>query len=215
MALGYRVYWMKALIINCSLKNEPDTSNTQALANALAEELDRRDVEVHSLRAVDLNILPGVTSDEGSEDDWPKIRKEILGTEILILASPTWVGRMSSLAQRVLERLNGMFGEKDEQGRPVAYNHVAGFVATGNSDGAKHVIAEMIAGLSEIGFTVPGQSWAYVNNGSAAGPVYTEAAPAKQQRSKDMAAIAASNLVAVAKALKEKPISKPPENLGV
>jgi multimeric flavodoxin WrbA len=205
---------MKALIINCTLKKEPDTSNTQALANVLAEELDKRDVQVHSLRAVDLNILPGSTSDEGSDDDWPKIRKEILDTEILIIASPTWVGRMSSVAQRVLERLNGMFTEKDEQGRPVAYNHVAGFVATGNSDGGKHVIGEMNAALTEVGFSIPGQSWTYFNNGSAAGPVFTEAPPAKQQRSRDMAAIAASNLVAMAKSLKENPLPKPPENLS-
>jgi multimeric flavodoxin WrbA len=205
---------MKALIINCTLKKESETSNTQALANVMAEEMDKRGVEVHSLRAVDLNILPGSTSDEGTDDDWPQVRREVLTSEIIILASPTWVGRLSSVAQRVIERLNGMFGEKDEDGRPVAYNHVAGFVATGNSDGAKHVIGEMIAALSEVGFSIPGQSWAYFNNGSAAGPVYTEAAPAKQQRSKDMAAIAASNLVALAQAIKAKPIPKPPESLG-
>jgi multimeric flavodoxin WrbA len=205
---------MKALIINCTLKKSPAKSNTEALAHVLAEELDKLDVEVHTIRAVDLNILPGTTSDEGSDDDWPPIRKEILNSEILVLASPTWVGRLSSVAQRVIERLNGMFREKDGDGRPVAYNHVAGFVATGNSDGAKHVIGEMIAALSEVGFTIPAQSWAYFNNGSAAGPVYSEAAPAKQQRSKEMVAIAASNLVATAKALKEQPIPKPPENLG-
>jgi len=44
--------------------------------------------------------------------------------------------------------------------------------------------------------------------------VFTEAPPAKQQRSRDMAAIAASNLVAAAEALNAKPIPKPPETLG-
>jgi len=139
---------MKALIINCTLKKSPDTSNTEALANVLAEELDKHGVAVHVVRAVDLDILPGVTSDEGTLDDWPKLRKEILASEILILASPTWLGLLSSVAQRVIERLDGLFGERDEAGRPVAYNHVAGFVATGNSDGAKHVIGEMMAALN-------------------------------------------------------------------
>lgn len=202
---------MKALVINCTLKKSPETSNTEALANYLAEELDKQGVEVHFIRAVDLKILPGVKSDEGSDDDWPQIRKEILDCEILVLASPTWLGRMSSVAMRVLERINGMFKEKDSQGRPAAYSHIAGFVATGNSDGAKHVIGEMMAALNEVGFTIPGQSWTYFNNGSAAGEGFAEASPMKQQRSKDMAAMAASNLVAAAKALKENPIPKPPD----
>jgi multimeric flavodoxin WrbA len=205
---------MRALVINCTLKKSPDSSSTEALAQILVDELEKKDVEVEVIRAVDLDILPGVSSDEGSEDDWPPIRKKVLASEIFILASPTWLGRLSSVSMGVLERINAMFSEKDDAGRPVAYNHVAGFVATGNSDGAKHVIGEMMAALNEVGFTIPGQSWTYFNNGSASGPVFTDAPPAKQQRSKDMAAIAASNLVAAAKALKAKPIPKPPENLG-
>jgi multimeric flavodoxin WrbA len=202
---------LRALIINCTLKKSPETSNTEELAHVLAEELDNLKVEVHFVRAVDQNILPGVSSDEGSDDDWPSIRREILASDILVLASPTWLGRQSSIAMRVLERINAMFHERDDNGVPVAYNRVAGFVATGNSDGAKHVIGEMMAALNEAGFTVPGQSWTYFNNGSAAGPVYTEAPPMKQERSKEMATAAASNLVAVAKALKENPIPKPPK----
>ena len=205
---------MKALIIICSLKKSPDTSNTEALAKVLGAELKKRDVTVEVFRAVDLNILPGVSSDEGADDDWPDVRNSILESEILVLGSPTWLGRLSSEAMRVLERINAMFREKDDEGVPVAYNHVAGFVATGNTDGAKHVIGEMISSLTEVGFTIPGQSWTYFNNGSASGPVYSEAPPAKQQRSKDMAAIAASNLVAAAKALKESPLPKPPESLN-
>lgn len=41
-------------------------------------------------------------------------------------------------------------------GRPIAYNRVAGFVVTGNEDGAHHVINEMTGALLDIGFTVPG-----------------------------------------------------------
>lgn len=201
---------MKALIINCTLKKSPAGSNTEALANQLAEELDGRGAEVSFVRAVDQRILPGVSSDEGGDDDWPPIRREILASDIFVLASPTWLGRLSSVAMRVLERMNAMFNEKDKAQVPVAYNKVAGFVATGNSDGAKHVIGEMMAALNEIGFTIPGQSWTYFNNGSAAGAGYADSSPMKQERSKDMAAMAASNLVAVARAFKQNPIPRPP-----
>jgi multimeric flavodoxin WrbA len=202
---------MKAVVINCTLKKSPEPSNTESLAKAMITELQKREVECYLIRAVDKDILPGVTSDEGSEDDWPKIRKQILASEILVLASPTWLGRHSSVAQRVLERLNGMFSEEDEDGQPVAYNHVAGFLATGNTDGAKHVIAEMMAALSEVGFTVPGQAWGYFNNGSAGGATYNDVGPIKQQRSLQMATTAAANLVAVARALEQNPIPPSPK----
>lgn len=202
---------MKAVILNCTLKKSPEVSNTEVLAKILADELENRDVRVEIIRTADQNIIPSPESSAGQGDAWPKIRHKILGAEILVIGSPTWVGRMSSEAMKVIERLNGLFNEKDGQGRPPAYNHVAGFVATGNSDGAKHVIGEMIAACSEIGFTVPGQSWAYFNNGSAAGPVLTEAEPTDIERSRWMCAVAASNLVAAAGALKSKPIPVPPE----
>lgn len=44
-------------------------------------------------------------------------------------------GRPSSVAQRVIERLDAMISETDDEGRPVVYNRVAGVVNTGNEDG--------------------------------------------------------------------------------
>lgn len=58
------------------------------------------------MRAVDLNLPPGVESDMGEGDDWPGVRERVLSSEILIMASPTWLGRPSSVAQRVLERMD-------------------------------------------------------------------------------------------------------------
>jgi multimeric flavodoxin WrbA len=202
---------MKALIINCTLKKSPQTSNTEVLAHILGDELEQRGAEVEYIRAVDKNFLPSPTSDAGPGDEWPPVRKKVLDSDILVLASPTWSGQHSSVAQRVIERLNGLFSEEDEAGRPPAYNHVAGLLATGNSDGAKYVISNMMLSLNEIGFTIPGQAWAFFNNGSAAGPVLTESDPAKLTRSRWMAAVAASNLAAVAKLLKDKPIPPPPK----
>ena len=46
-----------------------------------------------------------------------------------------------------------MLSETDDQGRPVAYNRVAGVVVTGNEDGAHHVISEISGALADIGYT--------------------------------------------------------------
>ena len=56
---------MKALFLNCTLKKSPAASNTQLLAEEVISDLKERGVECETVRLVDLNILPGVSSDEG------------------------------------------------------------------------------------------------------------------------------------------------------
>ncbi|CAM5730114.1 hypothetical protein SHIRM173S_10870 [Streptomyces hirsutus] len=94
----------------------------------VAERLSEHEVEVDFVRAVDLHLVPGVVTDGGDGDEWPRAHAKLLESEILIIASPTWLGRPSSVAQRVLERMNAMMSETDDENRPVAYNRVAGVV---------------------------------------------------------------------------------------
>lgn len=201
---------MKAIILNCSLKTSTTESNTGAIAEVLQGHLQRNDVDVEIIRIADYTILPGVSSDEGEGDEWPHIHDKILDADILVLASPTWVGRMSSIAQRVIERMDGMLSETDDEDRPVAFNHVAGFIASGNEDGAKHTIGEMAAALIEIGFTVPGQSWTYWNNGAAIGDSYLESSDESgKKRADENAELAAHVLFHTARALRADPIPAP------
>ncbi|MCW6007065.1 flavodoxin family protein [Micromonospora sp. CPCC 205371] len=201
---------MRALIVNCTLKPSPEPSNTEALAGVVAEALEKDGVSVDWARAVDHDIKPGVQSDQGPGDEWPPILEKILASEILIIATPTWVGRPSSVAQRVIERLDALISETDDQGRPVAYNRVAGVVNTGNEDGAHHVISEINGALGDIGFTIPGQAWTYWHLGPGAGPNYLD-----DQRGHDWAAktgrAMARNLVTVARALAATPMQPPPD----
>jgi len=200
---------MKALVLNCTLKVSPARSNTGALAAVLGAKLREAGVEVDEARAVDYEILPGVSSDEGDGDQWPSIRQRILAAEILVFASPTWLGRPSSVAQRVLERMDAMLSEQDDEGRPVAYNRVAGVVVTGNEDGAHHVISEVAGALGDIGFTVPGQAWTYWNRGPGPGEDYLECDEGHEW-SHSTGEAAAANLLAVARALAANPIPAPP-----
>ena len=200
---------MKALILNCSLKPSPEPSNTAALAKVVADALREKDVEVREVRLVDHEIKPGVETDMGEGDEWPSIHDAILAAEILVVATPTWIARPSSIAQRMLERMDAMIAETDEAERPVAYNRVAGVVVTGNEDGAHHVISEVAGALGDIGFTIPGQAWTYWNKGPGPGEDYSETEEGHEW-SATTGRAAAANLVAVAEALAEHPIPAPP-----
>src|SRR4051812_33900440 len=109
---------MRALVINCTLKPSPQPSNTEAPAPPGIASLKGHGVEVDVVRAVDLRLKPGVATDMGEGDDWPGVHEKLLASQILIMASPTWLGRPSSVAQRVLERMDAMLGETDDEGRP-------------------------------------------------------------------------------------------------
>ncbi|MFM9702316.1 MULTISPECIES: flavodoxin family protein [Streptomyces] len=201
---------MKALVINCTLKRSPDPSNTDALAQVVVDRLEKDGVRVEVLRAVDLDIEPGVTSEPVREGDaWPAVHAKLLDAEILVVASPTWLGRPSSVAQRVLERMDAMLSETDDQDRPVAYNRVAGVVVTGNEDGAHHVISEISGALADIGYTIPGQAWTYWHLGPGPGPDYLDEERGREWSHRTGRAMAA-NLAGVARALAARPLGAPP-----
>ncbi len=200
---------MNAIVLNATLKASPEESSTEALGAVVVRELEQRGVTCEQVRLVDLDILPGVRSDEGEGDAWPALRERILDAEILVLATPTWLGQPSSVAKRALERMDAFLSEADDAGVPVAYNRVAGFVVTGNEDGAHQCIALMAQALIDIGFTVPGQAWTYWNKGPGPGEeVYLTTA--EREWTDETAAAMAHVLVAVAAALAERPIPRPP-----
>jgi len=194
---------MRALILNCTLKKSPAPSNTEMLAGLVADALGEHGVTTESVRVVDRRVEPGVETDMG--DDWTAIHDTLLSSEILVIASPTWLGRPSSVAQRVLERMDAMLSETDDQDRPVAYNRVAGVVVTGNEDGAHHVISEIAGALVDVGYTIPGQSWTYWNMGPGPGPDYGDTDHGHEWSAKTAKTMAA-NLHAVATALTRQPI---------
>jgi multimeric flavodoxin WrbA len=199
---------MRATILNCTLKPSPATSNTEALARVVAEALERHDVEVELVRVADHDVRPGVSSDEGDGDEWPRLLEKVLAAEILVIATPTWLGQISSVAKRVLERLDALLSETDDDGRPVAYGRVAGFVVTGNEDGAHHCIAQLAQAVIDIGWTVPGQAWTYWNKGPGPGPSYLETDEGHEW-SETTGKTAAQNLVAVARALQAREMPVP------
>jgi multimeric flavodoxin WrbA len=196
---------MKALFLSCTLKPSPERSNTEALCEVLIEQFAREGVTSELIRLVDHDVKPGVRSDEGDGDAWPAIRQKILDAEILVMATPTWLGQHSSVCQRALERMDAMLSETKPDGRPIAYDKVAGVVVTGNEDGAHHIVACVSQPLIDIGFTVPAQSWTYWHLGPGPGPNYTDTDQAHDWSDR-AGRNAARNLASAARALQAMPL---------
>ena len=203
---------MRALALNCTLKRSPDASNTGALTQVVLDALAERGVEIEMVRVVDQVVEPGVESTALSDaDEWPALRAKVVAADILIIASPTWLGQQSSISKRVLERMDALLSETKEDGRPIGYDKVAGVVVTGNEDGAHHCIAEISGALIDIGYTLAVQGWTYWNKGP--GPGEEEYVTLDETEwSNKTGVTAAQNLLAVASALKATPMAGPPES---
>src|SRR5438445_5058848 len=154
---------LTAIALNCTLKPSPQPSSTEKLLRELLDALAERAVEGEIVRAVDFNVKPGVSSDEGEGDAWPDLRRRILASDILIIGSPIWLGQPSSVAKRVLERMDAFLDERDGMQRMPSYGKVGLTAVVGNEDGAHHVAAEVCQALAlaEVGFTIPTGSVTY------------------------------------------------------
>lgn len=155
---------LTALALNCTLKQSPGESSTEVITQQILQELGTHNIEGRSIRVVDYDLRPGVEADMGDGDQWPGIVEDIRKADVLVFASPTWLGHMSSVAQRVLERLDAELSRTDEQGRPAMFGKVAVVAVVGNEDGAHKIIADSFQGLNDIGFTIPAQGATYWNH---------------------------------------------------
>ncbi|MFN7103761.1 MAG: flavodoxin family protein [Pseudorhizobium sp.] len=153
---------LTALALNATLKSSGgEPSSTDRMLGLIDAAMRPMGVTTTILRLADYNIKPGVTSDEGEGDEWPKIRQMILDADILIMGTPIWMGQPSSVSKRALERMDAFLSETDDEGRMVSYGRVAAVAVVGNEDGAHHVSAEFYQALSDVGFTIPANAVAY------------------------------------------------------
>jgi hypothetical protein len=86
---------LTALSLVCSLKPSPAPSSSQLMSEHVLKELSAHGVTGEVVRCVDHDIKAGVEKDMGDGDQWPAPRDKILSADILIIATPTWMGHMS------------------------------------------------------------------------------------------------------------------------
>ena len=147
---------LNVLILNASLKHEPDQSSTEEVAQMVVTHMkEHASIDVTSVRLSDKNIRVGLGFKEGDGDEWPEIVEEIKKAHIILFATPIWWGNRSSLMQRVIERMDAFDEEYIKDGRSALLNKVAGVVITGSEDGAQAVLAGMMEALTFFNFTLP------------------------------------------------------------
>jgi multimeric flavodoxin WrbA len=155
---------LRALALVCTLTSSPEESSSELMARQVLAALAEHDVQGDLIRVVDHDVKPGVQLDMGNGDAWPEIRRQVMSADILVLATPTWLGQHSSIAQRVLERLDAELSETDDEGRLETYGKVAVAAVVGNEDGAHHVSAVLFQALNDVGFTLAANAVTYWND---------------------------------------------------
>ncbi|WP_103509346.1 flavodoxin family protein [Streptomyces sp. SM13] len=145
---------MRALALVCTLNASPAPSSSQYLAEQVMAKFAHHDVQGEVIRVADHDVRPGIGVDMGNGDAWPALREKVLAADILLVATPIWLGHPSSVCQQVLERLNAESSETDDQGRPHTYGKVAAVAVVGNEDGAHKVSADVFQGLNDVGFSL-------------------------------------------------------------
>jgi multimeric flavodoxin WrbA len=201
---------LRAIALNCTLKRGDDPSSTDVLLQEILSELRATGVTADEpVRVANLDIKPGVTSDEGDGDEWPALRERILASDIVVFGTPIWLGQPSSVAKRVLERMDAFLGEKDDRGRMISTDRVAVAAVVGNEDGAHHVTAELYQALVDVGFTIPASGGTYWV-GEAMGSIDYKDLDPRPDKVKNQNALVARHAAHLAGLLKSSSYPQPP-----
>jgi len=169
---------LSALFLNCTLKRRPRPSHTEGLIEQSRLLMERQGVQTDVCRPVEYELPVGVMPDmreHGYErDDWPGLMERILAADILVLATPIWLGEKSSVCQKVIERLYAYSGQRNDKGQYLYYGKVGGTLITGNEDGIKHCAMGILYALQHLGYTIPPQADAGWIGEAGPGPSYMD-----------------------------------------
>ncbi|MBO1335706.1 flavodoxin family protein [Streptomyces sp. VRA16 Mangrove soil] len=195
---------MRALSLVCTLNASPAPSSSRLLSDQVCAELDKLGVATETVRVVDHDVRPGIETDMGEGDAWPLLRDKVLHSDILVIATPIWLGHPSSICQRVLERLNADSSQTDDQGRPLMYGKAAAVAVVGNEDGAHKVSADVFQALNDVGFSLAPGAVTYWVGEAQHGTDYQDLGETPEAVA-DTTHTLAANTVHLAKLLKEHP----------
>lgn len=152
---------LKVLGLVCTLKSGDAPSSSELLGQQVLDALSEHGATGELVRVADHNVAFGVSKDEGDGDGWPAIREKVLAADILLIATPIWMGQPASVCKVALERLDAEISETDDEGRLSTFGKVGVIAVVGNEDGAHHSVAEIAQALNDTGFTIPANGSTY------------------------------------------------------
>jgi multimeric flavodoxin WrbA len=195
---------LRALVLVCTLKPTPAESSSQLLGQQVLDQLKEHGVSGDVVRVVDHDVRFGVSTDEGDGDAWPDLREKMLDADILVIATPIWMGQPASVCKLVLERLDSEISERDDEGRMLTEGKVAIVAVVGNEDGAHHTVAEVLQALNDTGFTIPANAGTYWV-GEAMGSTDYHDLDETPEKTASTTATTAAHAVHLARLLKDAP----------
>ena len=177
------------------------------MIDKVAEQFEKLGVETETIRVVDHKVAFGAAMDEGNGDGWPGILDRIRAADILVVASPIWLGERSSVAKMVAERLDATTYQLDSRNQHEMYGKVGGAIAVGESDGGQGVIKSVLYDLSIAGFTIPPNSDVYWVDEAGLGGPFVESRGGTNYFVNERVRWMAANLTCMAQILKDHPIT--------
>ncbi len=195
---------LSALFLNCTLKPSPAPSNTQVLIDKVAGHFADLGTTSETVRVVDLHIPHGESLSEGDRDQFPLLMEKIRACDILLIATPVWLGERSSVAKKVAERLDATTYQLDDRNQHECYGKVGGAIATGEGDGGQNCVAQILYNLMIAGFTTPPNADCfYTGEAGPGGPYATHGTD--HHYTNERARWMAHNLVHLARIVKANP----------
>jgi multimeric flavodoxin WrbA len=153
---------LRAVFVNCSLKYDPRSSHTMRLVDRSVGIMRELGVTVDVIHALEHEIAFGMETDLTEHgrprDDWPALHRRIMEADVLVLATPIWLGEPSSVATLVVERLYAFSAQRNDAGQYLYYGKVGGCIVTGNEDGIKACAKQLLYSLQHIGYCIPPQA---------------------------------------------------------
>ena len=143
----------------CTLRHAPGPAGSEVVAREMLAEFARHGVIGDTIRVVDFDL--GAEESDAADEGAPVIGHALQDADIVLIATPTWLGHMSSVADRVLDRLERDLASVDQSVRTEMLEKVAVAAVVGNERGAYRIIADLRTGLTELGFTVPALGGTY------------------------------------------------------
>ena len=131
---------LRALFVNCTLKPSPALSHTQGLIDVWVAIMEANGVAVDQFRAVDHDLAPGSTPDMrehgAASDEWPELYERVQAADVLVVATPIWLGEKSSVCTRLIERLYGNSSQLNDHGQYAFTGRSAGVSSPGTRTGS-------------------------------------------------------------------------------
>ncbi|NEQ97678.1 MAG: hypothetical protein F6K30_13330 [Cyanothece sp. SIO2G6] len=152
------------LLLNCTPKQSPEISNTDALGQLVTDQYKRHECQINQIRVADYLTQSGELLEPGSSNSSKPENKPdqfplqaIQSAHILIIGVPVTQGMRSPVYQYLMRylRQKNLTHADSITGQSLLYNKVFGVLVVSDASSGRHPIAQISDDLNQLGGTAP------------------------------------------------------------